>query len=44
MNTQSEPQDPREAEAPFVRWAPLGVPLTAGILVAMIALVWWSVL
>jgi hypothetical protein len=42
--TQSEPQDPREAEEKFVRWAPVAVPLSAGVILAAIALIWSTVL
>jgi hypothetical protein len=40
----NEPQDPREAEEKFVRAAPVAVPLSGGILLAAIALIWWTVL
>jgi hypothetical protein len=40
----NEPQDPREAEEQFVRWAPVAVPLSAGVILAAIALIWSTVL
>jgi hypothetical protein len=44
LPAESEPQDPREAEEKFVRRAPVLVPLSGGILLAAIALIWWTVL
>lgn len=41
---ESEPQDPREAEEKFVRWAPVAVPLSGGVILAAIALIWSAVL
>jgi len=41
---ESEPQDPRDAEEKFIRWAPLAVPLSAALVIAGIGLIWWSVL
>jgi len=41
---ESEPQDPREAEEKFVRWAPAAVPLSGGVILAAIALIWSTVL
>ena len=41
---ESEPQDPREAEEIFVRWAHAAVPLSGGLIVAVTALIWSTVL
>jgi hypothetical protein len=39
MDDSSPPHDPRDDEQPYLRWAPLYVPLFAAVLVVLMMLI-----
>jgi hypothetical protein len=39
MDDSSQPHDPRDDEEPFVRWAPLYVPVFAALLIVLMMLI-----
>jgi hypothetical protein len=39
MDDSSQPHDPRDDEQPYLRWAPLYVPLFAAVLVVLMMLI-----
>ena len=43
-DTESESQDTADSQDSLIRWIPIVVPLSAGVLVATVGLVWWTVL
>jgi len=42
--TEGESQEARDDRETLIHWVPVALPLFAGFIVSMIALIWWTVL